>query len=88
MKSKIRKKKIFRVILWLNGDINKQNLPSLVWRAVWCSPKAVNTYNNWPLQPFSQAYGLAPHTTYVVCFNFTREWRDLRFNVDFVEKKM
>ena len=25
------------------------------------------------LQPFSQDYGLASHTTHVVCVNFTRE---------------
>ena len=38
--------------------------------------------HNWPLQPFSQDYGLASHTTFVVCVNFIREWRDLQFNVD------
>ena len=39
--------------------------------------------HNWPLQPISQNYGLASHTTDVVCVNFTREWRDLQFNVDY-----
>ena len=29
--------------------------------------------HNWPLQPFSQDYGLASHTTHVVCVNFIRE---------------
>ena len=39
---------------------------------------AVITYiHNWPLQAFSQDYGLACHTTYVVCVNFIRKWRDL-----------
>ena len=38
--------------------------------------------HNWPLQPFSQDYGLASHTTYVVCVNFIREWRDLQSNFD------
>ena len=38
--------------------------------------------HNWPLQPFSQDYGLGSHTTHVVCVNFMREWRDLQFNVD------
>ena len=38
--------------------------------------------HNWPLQSFSQDYGLASHTTPVVCVNFTRKWRDLQFNVD------
>ena len=37
---------------------------------------------NCPLQPFSQDYGRASHTTHVVCVNFIREWRDLQFNVD------
>ena len=37
--------------------------------------------HNWPLQPFSQDYGLASHTTHVVCVNFIREWRVLQFNV-------
>ena len=36
---------------------------------------------NWPLQPFSQDYGLASHITHVVCVNFSREW-DLQFNID------
>ena len=30
--------------------------------------------HNWPLQPFSQDYGLAFKTTYVVCVNFIHEW--------------
>ena len=38
--------------------------------------------HNWPLQPFSQDYGLASHTTHVLCVNFICEWRDLQFNVD------
>ena len=33
------------------------------------------------LQPFSQDYGLACHTTHVMCVNFMREWRNLQFNV-------
>ena len=44
----------------------------------------VHTYiHNWPLQPFSQDYGLASQPTHVVFVNFVREWRDLQFNVDF-----
>ena len=43
----------------------------------------INTYiHNWPLQPFNQDYGLASHTTHVVCINFIRDLRDLQFNVD------
>ena len=43
----------------------------------------ISTYiHNWPLQPFSQDYGLASHTTHVVCVNFIRERWDLQFNVD------
>ena len=38
--------------------------------------------HNWPLQPFSQDYDLASHTTHIVCFNFIREWWDLQFNID------
>ena len=35
----------------------------------------LHTYiHNWPLQPFSQDYGLDSHTTYVVCVNFIRRW--------------
>ena len=33
----------------------------------------------WSLQPFSQDYELASHTTYVVCINFIHKWRDLQF---------
>ena len=43
----------------------------------------IHTYiHNWPLQPFSQDYGLASHATHVVCVNFIRERRDIQFNVD------
>ena len=43
----------------------------------------VHTYiYNWPLQLFSQDYGLASHTTYVVCVNFIHEWWNLQFNID------
>ena len=43
---------------------------------------SVHTYiHNWPLQPFSQDYGLASHTTYIVCV-FIRAWWDLQSNVD------
>ena len=39
--------------------------------------------HNWPLQHASQDYGLASHTTHVVCVNFIRDWRDLEFNADY-----
>ena len=43
----------------------------------------IHTYiHNWPLQPFSQDYGLDSHTIHVVCVNFIPEWRDLQLNVD------
>ena len=43
----------------------------------------IHTYiHNWPLQPFSMDYGLASHTTHVVCFNFIRQWHDLQFKID------
>ena len=37
---------------------------------------------NWSLQPVSQDYDLASHTTYVACFHFIHEWQDLQFKVD------
>ena len=48
---------------------------------------ATTYIHNWPLQHFSQDYGLASHTTHVVCVNFIREWwtlncGSLQFNVD------
>ena len=43
----------------------------------------IHTYiYNWSLQPFSQDYSLASHTTHVVYVNFIRDWRDLQFNDD------
>ena len=43
----------------------------------------IHTYiHNWPLQSFSQDYGLVSHTAHVVCVNFMHEWRDIQFNVD------
>ena len=39
-------------------------------------------YIHWSLQPFSQDYDLASHTTHFVCVNFIHEWRDLQFTVD------
>ena len=38
--------------------------------------------HNWPLQPFSQDYDLASHTTHVAWVNFIHKWRDLQFKVD------
>ena len=38
--------------------------------------------HSWSLQPFSQDYGLASHTTHVVYVSLIREWRDLQCNVD------
>ena len=40
-----------------------------------------NVYN-WSSQPFGQNYDIASHPTYVVCFNFIRKWRDLKFKAD------
>ena len=43
----------------------------------------IHTYiHNWPLQPFSQDYGLVSHTAHVVCVNFISKQRYLQFNVD------
>ena len=38
--------------------------------------------HNWPLQPFSQGYDLAPHAARVVRVNFIREWQGLQLNLD------
>ena len=64
--------------------------PNLVIRAVLAYHKMIpdcftyiHTYiHNWPLQPFSQDYGQASHTTHVLCVNFLPKLRDLLFNVD------
>ena len=54
--------------------------------ANWTNPQVglreYDYINNWPLQPFSQYYGLASHITHVVCARFMREWRDLQFKDD------
>ena len=43
----------------------------------------IHTYiHSWPLQPFSQDFGLISHTAQVVYATFIREWRDQQFNVD------
>ena len=45
----------------------------------------INLYiHNSPLPTFSQDYGLASYTTYVVCVNFMPEWRNLQFNGRFL----
>ena len=44
------------------------------------------TIHNWSLQPFSQDYNLASHTTCVVCINCIHEWRHLQLEVDSEEK--
>ena len=51
-------------------------------KELWLSSYIHIYIHNWSLQPFSQDYGLASHTTHVVCVNFIRERRDLQFNVD------
>ena len=38
--------------------------------------------HNWPLEPYTQDYDLASHTTHVVCDNFIHEWQDPQFKVD------
>ena len=42
--------------------------------------------HNWPLQPFSQNYGLASpttfHTTHIVCVNCGLKGRELQFKTD------
>ena len=38
--------------------------------------------HNWSLQSFSQDYGMASHTTYLVFVNFIHKWRELQLKVD------
>ena len=52
-------------------------------------PTPLHTYiHNWPLQqkdyynPSARIIDQLSHTTYVVCINFIRKWRDLQFKVD------
>ena len=42
----------------------------------------LHNLQKWPLQPFSQDFDLASHTTHVVCLEFIQDWRDLHFNVN------
>ena len=42
----------------------------------------VTYIHNWPLQAFSQDYGLVSHTIYVVCVNFIHKLWNQQFNVD------
>ena len=69
--------------LLLNSLVNKI-ISNLNNHFAYCKKKTIFTpyMHNWPLQPFSQDYGLASLTIQVVCIDFIREWRDLRFNVD------
>ena len=38
--------------------------------------------HNWPLQAFSQDYGLTSHTNHDVCVNFIDEWRNVQLKID------
>ena len=40
---------------------------------------------NWLLQPLSQDYNVAYHTTHGLGINFMHEWRDLQFKSDSAE---
>ena len=56
------------VVIWLSHCVIYKN-------KFFCKKAYIH---NWPLQPFSQDYGLASHTTHVVSFHFIHEWRDLK----------
>ena len=43
-------------------------------------PRKHTYIHNWLIQPFSQDFGPASHSTHVVRDNFICEWRDLQFN--------
>ena len=55
------------------------------WRILTHMYIHINKYN-WPLQPFSQEYGLVLRTTHSVWVNYIRGWRDLQFNVDSIRQ--
>ena len=63
------------VLMWTMFGLNRLiNLSDIcVWRIY---------LHNLPLQPFSQDYDQASHTTYVVCINFMHECCNLQFKVD------
>ena len=64
------------------GHSLKCYIPCRIWTRHLVQYLDIHTYIHiWPLQPFSQDYGLDSHTTIVVCVNLIREWRDLQFNV-------
>ena len=64
------------------GDVEETRyfLYSYRYRAFMAIIKMHRYIHNSPLQPFSQDYSLASHTTHVVCVNFKRKWWDLQFN--------
>ena len=63
------------------GINNAEHATSIQFK---CIHTYIQTYiHNCSLQPFSQDYGQASHTTHDVCVNFIRKWRDLQFNIDF-----
>ena len=89
---KMAKNAIFRVFnplflenltLWkvLRSVLSAQKTFRNTWNHLICKTHA--GLCNWSLQPLSQDYDLATHTTYVVCINFIHEWQDLQFKVDF-----
>ena len=55
-------------------------LPEICWEEI--AEEIHTNIHSWPLQLFSQDYGIASHIIHVVCVNFIREWWDLQFNVD------
>ena len=55
----------------------KQKGFKLFWVTIIMARTHIHTYiHNWPLQPFSQNYGLASHTIHVGCVHFIRKWQD------------
>ena len=66
---------IWLVLEW--GGVHQEVI--LVLNSAVFALKPSTFIHNWPLQPFSQAYNLVSHTTYVACVNFIHEWPDLQF---------
>ena len=71
------------VLAWMRSKLSEAFLTLqmiFLWNLRLCiRSNSANAYiHNWLLQPFSQDYGLAAHTTHIVCCNFICEWWILR----------
>ena len=70
---------MYRSYIYIQGDIHTLTAAAIFRKL---ASERHTDIHNWPLQSFSQDYGLASHTTHAVNVNFIRERRELQFNVD------